>query len=130
MSDPSIPLVVYLAGGMRSGWQDEVKADVPELRYLDPRIHGFTEPKEYTLWDLSAISRSDLLFAYLEKDNPSGVGLALEVGYAKAIGVRVIFVEEPGNPLQRNFGMVRSESDIALDDLKEGIRILKQFQEF
>jgi hypothetical protein len=53
------PLVVYLAGGFKSGWQDVVKLKVPMIRYLDPRLHGLCQGQQYTAWDLQAIRRSD-----------------------------------------------------------------------
>ena len=67
---------VYLSGGMRSGWQDKVIAECPGLEFIDPRDHGLHSSMEYML----SVRRCDILFAYLEKDNPSGLGLALEVG--------------------------------------------------
>jgi nucleoside 2-deoxyribosyltransferase len=100
-------LVVYCAGGTRSGWAQKVKEAVPGPIYLDPAQHGLKEENDYTDWDLTAVDMADVLICYLEKDNPSGAGLAVEVGYAAAKGKTIIYVEEPGFQFSRYFGMVR-----------------------
>ena len=49
-------------------------------------------------WDLAAVRDCDLVIGYLEHDNPSGIGLAAEVGYAKALGKLIwLVVEEPND---------------------------------
>src|SRR5690242_5199870 len=106
---------VYLAGGFRSGWQDQVMHCVPELEYLDPRSHGFEDEAQYTKWDLEAIASCDLVFAYFEASNPAGYSLALEIGYAKALDKYVIYVDEKSarDPdTARYLGMVRSSSNV------------------
>ncbi len=116
--------VVYLAGGMRSKWQDVVKKAHLDAIYLDPRDHGPMPEKAYTDWDVTAIRRADIVFAYLEKDNPGGQGLALEIGVASALGKYVIFVEEPGHPQTRYFGMCRQVADVTVETLDLGIKML------
>jgi hypothetical protein len=85
---------IYLAGGMRSGWQDNLIKQFDKFTFIDPRTHGLTNPSDYTSWDLHGIKSSDFVFAYLEKTNPSGMGLAFEAGYAVGIGKPVLFVDE------------------------------------
>lgn len=121
-------LVVYLAGGTRSGWGNRVKEAVKGPIYLDPSQHGLKEEQDYTDWDLTAVDMADVLFCYLEKDNPSGAGLAVEVGYAAAKGKPIIYIEDEGFPYSRYFGMVRrcatavfsgqDEFDEALQELR------------
>jgi len=53
---PSIPLV-YLAGGMRSNWQQRVRQALPHLMYMDPRDHGFTVPRDAPADVVAAIER-------------------------------------------------------------------------
>ena len=118
---------VYLAGGFRSGWQDAVIRLASHHAFLDPRMHGLTEERDYTKWDLDAIKDSALVFAYLEKDNPSGAGLALEIGYAYALGKVIIFVEEPGHPHSRYFGMARQCAYRLYNDLDEGANFLSSY---
>lgn len=118
--------LVYLAGGMNGRpWQDEVMAKCPGLIYLDPRRSGLTSEDGYTRWDLTAVERCDILFAFLERENPSGYGMALEIGFAAALGKSILFVEEPGHPNTRYFGMARAVSDKVVTDLAAGIQALR-----
>ena len=122
-------LTVYLAGGFHSGWQRKILASVPTLLYLDPSEHGLTDPVRYTKWDLDAIRRSDVVFAYLEATNPAGYALALEVGFAKGLGKTVILVDEKSSiddQSARHLSMVRAASDAAFSSLDEGVAYLKQ----
>jgi hypothetical protein len=127
---PSSRLKVYLAGGFKSGWQDQVIKALPAYDYLDPRSHGFEEKSEYTAWDLEAVRRSDFIFAYLESTNPGGYALALEVGYAKALGKFVVFVDEktPADPsVGRYLAMVSETADVSLANIQEGIAFMQRF---
>ena len=122
-------LTVYLAGGFRSGWQAKVAAAVPDLLYKDPSKHGLNDPAAYTEWDLQAIRDSDVVFAYLEATNPAGYALALEVGYAKALGKAVILVDEQSlrsEQVRRYLQMVRSTADVTFDSLAEGVLHLQR----
>jgi len=115
-------LAVYLAGGFRSGWQEVVKAQATGIEMLDPSEHSLEDPAEYTNWDLAAIRRADIVLAYMERDNPGGYSLALEVGYAHALGKRVFFVEEhPSEQRARYFEMVRQVSDKLFTSLEEAV---------
>ena len=112
---------VYLSGGMRSGWQDRVKKNCPDIDFIDPRAHGLGDPDQYTLWDLLGVSVCDILFAYMEDDNPSGFGLTFEVGYAKALGKRIVLVDEQ---MHKYMAIVRASADVVLSSLDEGIELL------
>lgn len=116
---------IYLAGGLRSNWQDRVRESVHRVEFIDPREHQLTDPRLYTFWDLHAIERSEWVFAYLEKDNPGGYALALEIGYAKGLGKRVLLVDE--KPEERYFAMVRECADIVFPSLDEGMKYLSWF---
>lgn len=86
---------VYLAGGMHSGWQDFVLREVGAIAvFLDPRSHGLKEPHAYVRRDLALVRKADIVFACLERSNPSGFGLAVEIGFAHALGKKVILVDE------------------------------------
>jgi hypothetical protein len=87
---------IYLAGGMKSGWQQTVinKYNNNEATFINPQNHGLNIPKLYTHWGLYGIKQCDILFGYMEEINPSGYGLAAEIGYAKAMGKLVILVDE------------------------------------
>ena len=129
--------VVYLAGGMRSNWQQIVKNTMVELQipaiFIDPREHACREEVKYTSWDLQGVRLADIVFAYLEKDNPSGAGLALEIGFAAALNEapgaikkKIVYIEQDGFPFSRYFGMVRVCSDIQETTLESGIEQLRK----
>lgn len=119
---------VYLSGGMRSNWQDKVRASCPLSQgvYIDPRKHGLDDPSSYAAWDLAGVKKSDIVFAYMEANNPSGVGLSLEVGYAKALGKLIIFADEKND---RRMAIVRAIADIVVEGLPAGIKVLASFIE-
>ena len=100
---------IYLAGGMRSGWQDKVIAACHHLdvKFYDPRAHGLTDEREYTLWDLNHAKDADYVFAYMGADNPSGLGMMLEIGYCIGAMGHTIFVEDAGDPRAKSYGMAR-----------------------
>lgn len=114
---------VYLAGGMRSGWQEKVTSEAPGFTYIDPRTHGLTNPPEYAKWDLEAVDKCDIVFAFMENGNPSGLGMAFECGYALAKGKRLIFVNE--NERQQRYGAIIGVSaEATFTKLDDGIAYL------
>jgi hypothetical protein len=123
---------VYLAGGFRSGWQDRVKLAAPLFNFFDPRSHGLENEAEYTLWDLEAIRASDWILAYLEAGNPGGYALALEVGFAKALGKTIIFVDEKSGAdaiAGRYLRMITECSDVSFRRLDEALEFLQKLQQ-
>lgn len=105
---------------------------VNNLIYFDPRSHALSDKTEYTLWDLEAIRNCDILFGYFEIDNPGGYALALEVGFAKALGKRIIFVDEK-SPVDENIkhhlGMLHAAADTVVYDLQQGIALLRSLSQ-
>jgi nucleoside 2-deoxyribosyltransferase len=87
---------IYLAGGMRTEWRQYIKTNMNDLEvtWLDPTESGLTKPKEYTFYDMACVESCDLILCYLEKTNPSGIGLAFEMGYAKGLKKKILFVNE------------------------------------
>lgn len=122
---------VYLAGGMKGDWQSRViEYSKDEFEFFNPQDHKLKKPKEYTGWDLFYLDKSDICFAYLEKDNPSGIGLSLEIGYAKALGKMIILVDEKSGldyKEYNKFGIVRNSSTVVFDNLEEGLEYLNSF---
>ena len=117
---------VYLAGGMKSGWQDALISSYgSEFIFIDPRTHGFTSEVEYTAWDLAAVDSCDILFACMEHDNPSGFGMMLEIGYARALGKKIIFVELGDDSRTRMYGMARQSSFFFTKDMALAIQHLR-----
>ncbi|MBU2072714.1 MAG: nucleoside 2-deoxyribosyltransferase domain-containing protein [Gammaproteobacteria bacterium] len=86
---------IYLAGGFHSGWQDRVKLEAPQHNYFDPRIDADQRfAYRWTQQEIDGLKRCDLVFAYFESDNPSGMGLAKEIGWATILDKPVIYVDE------------------------------------
>ncbi|MDQ0142880.1 nucleoside 2-deoxyribosyltransferase domain-containing protein [Cupriavidus necator] len=114
---------IYLAGGFRSNWQAEVALRLANsYELLDPSAHGIQDPVEYTRWDLDAIRRADFVLANMEASNPGGYSLALEVGFAKALGRRIFMVDQIEDPsVRRYFEMVRQCSELVFSTLGEAI---------
>jgi hypothetical protein len=87
--------------------------------------------KEYYFKDLEGVRDSEVVFAYMEKSNPSGIGLVVEITYGFALGKRIIFCDEKQD---KYFEFVRelcTDGDccgkgICVKTLEEGIEILKK----
>lgn len=136
------PQKVYLAGGFKSDWQEIVKTRLYSTGsgsyfiWLDPKCKEYINGErltmdvfEYGQWDLHFIRLSDIVFVYVERDNPGCIGLACEAGYAKGLGKTVILVLEPGHLTihDRYLLFLTQVSDIVFDDLDKGIAYLKSF---
>ncbi len=116
---------VYLAGGMKSWWRSIVKKSFdPTFEFLDPCNHELSEPSSYTFWDMQAVKHCDLLFGYFEKDNPSGIGLSCEIGYALGLGKPVILVND--QPENKYFLFVENAGVVKVSSLEEAIRLVKK----
>ena len=124
-------LRVYLAGGMRQEWRKDVykyfekEIAVSKIDFFDPTKTGFNDPNHYTAWDLHAIEQCDVVFAYLEEDNPSGIGMATEIGYAKGLGKQVIFVNH--QPEHRYLPFVKETSDLYTELFSDGLLALNNY---
>lgn len=123
---------VYLAGGFRSNWQKKViDACDNAFIFFNPSEHGLEiNPNHYTTWDLFHVKECNILFVYMEKTNPSGYGLSLEIGYAKALGKTIILVDEKSSTNQsfeRYFKIVQVSSNVVFCSLNEGIKFLQSF---
>lgn len=114
---------VYLAGGFKSNWQAQVAASLAgSFELLDPSAHNIQDPAEYTRWDLEAVHQSDIVLANMESSNPGGYSLALEVGFAKALGKRIFLVDQVEDPsVKRYFEMVRQCSERVFPTLAEAL---------
>lgn len=116
------PTTVYLAGGFRSGWQRQVHERLNRQTVLDPSLHGLGPPEDYTSWDLEAIRSSDCVLAYMEASNPAGYSLAMEVGFAYALGKHIVLVEEhPTSERHRYFAMIRHVAHAKFANLEDAV---------
>lgn len=104
---------IYLAGGLNTGWQDEILGIGGDYTYIDPRAwQSGATPEQYTTRDLAAIEDSHWVIAYMDSKNPSGFGLSVEIGYAKALRKKIIFVDLMKNDYRsRYFDMHRCMCD-------------------
>lgn len=120
-------LTIYLAGDMRSDWQDWfIKAlDGYPIHWIDPRTHGLKDENEYTKWDIDGVKAADVVLAFLHAENPSGQGMSLEVGYAAAMGKHIVWVDNGSHPHARYFGMCRALASAKFLEGNEAIAYLK-----
>jgi nucleoside 2-deoxyribosyltransferase len=127
---------IYLAGGFRSNWGETVKGATDKFEWIDPKQKEFKNGSritmkvdEYGKWDLHFIRNCDIVFVYVEKTNPSCIGLACEAGYAKGIGKTVIMVIEPNHESIKDsyLSFLTQVSDITFSTLDESIEYLKSF---
>ena len=117
--------IVYLAGGFKSGWQKKV---ISHHALIDP-----CEIEKVGVWtmdkickrDRAAIEISDILFAYLEKDNPSGIGLSCEIGYACALKKTIILINEKE---ENKFDFLSGFCDFLLFDFEKGLLLLNSLK--
>ena len=123
---PQPPRKIYLAGGFRSNWQAQAVVRLSgAFELLDPSAHNIQDPVEYTRWDLEAVRQSDIVLANMEASNPGGYSLALEVGFAKALGKRIFMVDQVEEPsVRRYFEMVRQCSERVFPTLGEALDYL------
>lgn len=126
-------LKVYLAGGMRTEWRERVKGACPALHFIDPAEKeggGEWNAREYVAWDLLHVRQADVVFGYMEHTNPSGIGLACEIGYAKALGKTVVVVIEPNNQHREDhyFHFMGEAADADFSDLDSGVAFLQRLQ--
>lgn len=123
---------VYLAGGLRSNWQKQIIDSFEgQFIFFNPRDHGLEKSStEYTTWDLHFLQQSDILFGFMEEENPSGYGLALEVGFAKAQGKTIILIDERSSKdarFERHYKMVHETANVVFFSFDEGVEFLKSF---
>lgn len=123
---------VYLAGGFKSNWQEIVtKSCGNSVLFFNPKWHGLeSNSVHYKTWDLFHVKQCDILFAFMEEGNPSGLGLCLELGYARALNKTIILVDEKSKAdesFANYFKIAVEASDVVFDNLKDGIEFLMTF---
>jgi nucleoside 2-deoxyribosyltransferase len=118
---------IYLAGGFNSGWQQIARDLLPGYHLLDPSQHDLADPLAYTAWDLRAVQECDILLANMEESNPAGYALSLEIGYAKALGKQILFVDQVNDPKRsRYFEMIRQVADRVFPSLQQAADFLNK----
>ncbi|HEY0668749.1 MAG TPA: nucleoside 2-deoxyribosyltransferase domain-containing protein [Sphingobacteriaceae bacterium] len=123
---------IYLAGGFVGGWQEKVKDTLGDnFVFFDPQKHSLSDVEKYTNWDLYHVDRCDILLGYMSGTNPSGYGLALEIGFAKAKNKLIILVDERSNiddAFKRYFSICSETANICFPNLNDAIDYLSTFR--
>jgi len=120
---------IYLAGGFHSKWQAIAETKLHGFELLNPAAHAIDDPVEYTRWDLAAIRDSQIILANMEASNPGGYSLALEVGYAAALGKIIYLVDQIEDPVaHRYFEMVRQCSNHVFRSLDAAIKYINDVE--
>ena len=101
---------IYLAGDLKSNWQDSLLPSISAHTVTDPRKFQGLAAADYTAAELAAIRACDVLIACMRADNPSGYGLMLEAGYALGLSKRIIFWDAVQSDRNRSrfFDMLRA----------------------
>lgn len=132
--NPMENLKVYLAGGMNSNWQQNIINELKEdFVFFNPIDHQLDKSVEYTNWDIFFLKKCDIVFAFMEKDNPSGFGLTLEIGFANALNKTIILVDEKSKSniqFKNKFQIVRASSSVIFEDFTKGLDYLRSFSNY
>jgi nucleoside 2-deoxyribosyltransferase len=122
---------VYLSGGFKSNWQKKViDACGNNFIFFNPGAHNLPEPAQYFAWDVHYVKQCDIVFAYMEERNPSGYGLAFELGIAHTIHKTIILIDERSevdDTFERYFKIIHSCANVSFNDLEDGIEYLNSF---
>jgi nucleoside 2-deoxyribosyltransferase len=125
---------VYLAGGMKSGWQQKLIDYFSNLdiTLYDPTKHRLESPELYSPADIYALKQSDIIFIYMEETNPSGMGASFEAGYAYAESKLIILVDEKSpndEKFARQFAMVSTLASVKFNNLRSGMDYLRAIRD-
>ncbi|WP_412987676.1 nucleoside 2-deoxyribosyltransferase domain-containing protein [Pontimicrobium sp. IMCC45349] len=122
---------IYLAGGFKGNWHEKVINSLGNnFICFNPQAHQLDEADKYTSWDLYHVDKCDILLGYMSEDNPSGYGLALEIGYAKAKNKLIILVDDRSiidEKFARYFLICHESSNLVFKTLEEAINYIKSF---
>jgi len=122
---------VYLAGGFKSNWQSIVINKLSgQFVFFNPRGHELKDTTLYSAWDIHFVKECDILFGYMESTNPSGYGLAFEIGLSFGLNKTIILVDER-SAVDPDFGkyysLIRFPCASVFSTLDEGIHFLEKF---
>lgn len=122
---------IYLAGGFRGDWHEYIIEKLGEtFTIFNPKRHQLESVNMYTAWDLYHVDKCDILFGYMTEDNPSGYGLALEIGYAKAKNKLIILIDERSKKdanFKKYFSICHESSNLIFQNVDDAIIYLQQF---
>jgi len=97
---------VFLSGGLGT-WMSGVREQLERegLEVVCPEDIGSNNPFSYAFLNKQGVLSSDAVLAFLEQDNPNGLGLAFECGYATALG-KPLFYADDFSGLDKRAGMI------------------------
>jgi nucleoside 2-deoxyribosyltransferase len=125
---------VFLSGGFKSNWQQKVIDKLPDkFVFFNPREHMLVDSTEYTYWDIHFIRQCDIIFAYLEKTNPSGLGLIFEIGIAYGLNKTIILVDEKSGEdelFKKYFNIVKHASSSVTTSFEAALKYLESFSRY
>lgn len=123
---------IYLAGGFKGGWHEVVTHELGDkFQIFNPQKHNLDEVDKYTSWDLFHVKSCDIILGFMSEENPSGYGLALEIGYANALNKLIILVDEKSkidNQFKKYFSICHASSNVVLPSLDDAIDYIKTFE--
>jgi hypothetical protein len=88
------------------------------------------DPDMYSTWDIHFVKNCDIFFGYMEATNPSGFGLAFELGIAYSLNKTIILIDEKSNVdlnFSKYFKIMHRPSGVVFDNLEAGIKFLEKF---
>lgn len=122
---------VFLSGGFKSNWQEKIENKLSnKFNFFNPREHGLNNTAEYTIWDIYHVKECDIVLAYMEKTNPSGYGLAFEIGVAIGMNKTIILVDERSNDdpqFEKYFYIIKEAATITFKTIEEAVLFLESF---
>ena len=122
---------VFLSGGFKSNWQSKVIEELNDkFIFFNPREHSLEHSDFYTIWDIHFVKECDILFSFMEETNPSGYGLAFELGVAYSLNKTIILIDEKSESeptFAKYFKILYKPSGVVLTNLMEGIEYLRKF---
>lgn len=117
---------------MRSEWREKIKNECKEFVFFCPKDKEVSQEmivEEYGTWDLHYIKQCDIMFCYMEKTNPSGIGLACEMGFGYGIGKTIILILEEENEFINStyLAFLKKVSHVCFSNFQDAVKYLKTF---
>jgi len=134
-------LKIYLAGDIskEDRWRPKVIKALEGLpvEWLSPldnleyRYNYFKrrdiENEGFLFADYMKIDRADIIFAYLRRCDSRHSGTSAEIGYARAKGKFIIYINDMPKTEAYLYEFIQRTADIAFTKLRDGIEFLKDF---
>ena len=126
---------IYLAGGMRTNWQQNIINEVKNHTFWNPMENTTNDSRIFSIVDKVGVESCVVIFAYLERTNPCPCGLIAELCYGKGLGKITVFVNEwtednykANNWKSYYMDLISEWVDVKLDKLEDGTTCLKNLR--